>query len=130
MLSPVITLASATRTAAAADAGVAISALPLPAASELSLCLQVTELKSVTGTPGALFSFEDSADAFVADRLIHWTFGIKGPVDKTTGPITRKVRCSEIAPHWRAGIASATGRTNLQVLAGGTPSCTYTSWLE
>lgn len=81
--------------------------------------LEITELKSASGTPGVRVIFEDTVDAFTTSVPVHEETFV-GPI---TSSIVRTIK-SDMAPGLRLGVTSAKLRINVVQLDGGTPSCT------
>lgn len=96
-------------------------------AMEPRLVLEITELKSATGTPSANFVVQSTVDAFTANR-VELATQVKGAINPSA-PLKRSWPLRDV-PNLRWGVASAELRPVLDVLGGGTPSITYKWWVE
>ena len=127
MLNPNLSVYSGTLTAAAAQTGVAISALPAPSLSEYTICCQITNLSAASGVPQAVIAVEDSVDAFT-NKVTRALFEFSGTIGGS-GVIVKR-RITPEAPAIRIGTTSATVRANLMELNGTTPTVTFAVWIE
>ncbi len=116
--------AKVTRTAAGNGSGVDISGIP--AATDWTLVLEITDLNAEAIIR---IGFEDSVDAFSAK--------LAGPVVSLVGPIRGQAEKRRYTfskrdfPDLRFGVSSAVLRSGLfKINTDGTETCTYHTYLE